>query len=250
MSLTSKFELGLPESSLVSDTFISSKSGRNYGKRCNAIWNFKSCGHWLLAGIGGRAGSADRWSWLQVAWKPYGRLAYDPYGAVTWLGLVLGLIAAGLPASNINTAAHSPIHDVSTDTANPPRFVAVMAARNSVPHGNSADYDDKTAQKQREIYPDITPVNLDVPPAQAFDRALAAARSFGWEIVANDPSQGHIEATATTFWFGFKDDIVIRITPQGSGSRVDVRSLSRIGDSDVGVNAKRIKSYVSKLKVS
>jgi uncharacterized protein (DUF1499 family) len=166
------------------------------------------------------------------------------------LGLVLGLIAAGLPASNINTAAHSPIHDVSTDTANPPRFVAVMAARNSVPHGNSADYDDKTAQKQREIYPDITPVNLDVPPAQAFDRALAAARSFGWEIVANDPSQGHIEATATTFWFGFKDDIVIRITPQGSGSRVDVRSLSRIGDSDVGVNAKRIKSYVSKLKVS
>src|SRR5437899_1952524 len=166
------------------------------------------------------------------------------------LGFALGLVAAGLPASNINTAAHSPIHDVSTDTTNPPQFVAVMAARNSVQGGNSTNYDDKTAQKQREIYPDITPVNLDVPPAQAFDRALAAARSFGWEIVTNDPSQGRIEATATTFWFGFKDDIVIRITPQGGGSRVDVRSLSRIGDSDVGVNAKRIRTYVSKLKAS
>jgi uncharacterized protein (DUF1499 family) len=166
------------------------------------------------------------------------------------LGLVLGLIAAGLPASNINTAAHSPIHDVSTDTANPPQYVAVMAARNAVQQGNSTKYDDKTAQKQREIYPDITPVNLDVPPAQAFDRALAAARSFGWEIVANDPTQGRIEATATTFWFGFKDDIVIRITPQGGGSRVDVRSLSRIGESDVGVNAKRVRAYVSKLKAS
>jgi uncharacterized protein (DUF1499 family) len=166
------------------------------------------------------------------------------------LGLILGLVAAGLPASNINTAAHSPIHDVSTDTSNPPQYVAVMPARNSVQHGNSTTYDDKTAKTQREIYPDITPVNLDVPPAQAFDRALAAARGFGWEIVASDPTQGRIEATATTLWFGFKDDVVIRITPQGSGSRVDVRSLSRIGESDVGANAKRIRTYVSKLKAS
>jgi uncharacterized protein (DUF1499 family) len=93
-------------------------------------------------------------------------------------------------------------------------------------------------------------VNLDVAPAQAFDRALSAARAFGWEIVASDPSQGRIEATATTYWFGFKDDVVIRITSQGSGSRVDVRSLSRIGESDVGMNAKRIRSYVSKLKAN
>jgi uncharacterized protein (DUF1499 family) len=166
------------------------------------------------------------------------------------LGLILGLIAAGLPASNINTAAHSPIHDVSTDTNNPPQFAAVMPARNAVQDGNPTTYDGKTAQKQRDIYPDITPVNLDVAPAQAFDRALSAARAFGWEIVASDPSQGRIEATATTYWFGFKDDVVIRITSQGSGSRVDVRSLSRIGESDVGMNAKRIRSYVSKLKAN
>lgn len=166
------------------------------------------------------------------------------------LGLVLGLVAAGLPASNIQKAMNNPIHDVSTDTDKPPQFVAVMAARNSVQGGNSTDYDVKTAETQRKIYPDINPVNLDVPPAQAFDRALAAARGFGWEIVANDPAQGRIEATATTRWFGFKDDVVIRITPQGSGSRVDVRSLSRIGQSDVGANAKRIRTYVSKLKES
>src|SRR5437588_7075830 len=68
------------------------------------------------------------------------------------LGLVLGLVAAGVPANNINTAKHSPIHDVSTDTANPPQFVAVMAARNSVQGGNSTTYDDTTAKTQREIY--------------------------------------------------------------------------------------------------
>jgi uncharacterized protein (DUF1499 family) len=166
------------------------------------------------------------------------------------LGLILGLVAAGLPASNIHKAMHSPIHDVSTDTTNPPPFVAVMAARNSVQGGNSTNYDEKTAKSQREVYPDIAPVNLAVPPAQAFDRALAAARGFGWEIVASDPTQGRIEATATTYWFGFKDDVVIRITPQGNGSRVDVRSLSRIGESDVGANAARIRTYVSKLKES
>ena len=164
------------------------------------------------------------------------------------LGLLLGLIAAGLPASNINAAVHAPIHDVSTDTANPPQFIAVLPARSGVQGGNSTTYDGKTAKTQREIYPDITPVILEAPPAQAFDRALSTARSFGWEIVASDPAQGRIEATATTFWFGFKDDVVIRITPQGNSSRVDVRSLSRIGESDVGVNAKRIRAYVGKLK--
>src|ERR1700694_694314 len=83
------------------------------------------------------------------------------------LGLVLGLIAAGLPASNINAAKHAPIHDVSTDTANPPQYIAVMPARNSVQNGNSTVYDDKTARTQREVYPDIAPVSLDLLPAQA-----------------------------------------------------------------------------------
>jgi uncharacterized protein (DUF1499 family) len=163
-------------------------------------------------------------------------------------GVVLGLIAAGLPAKGIYTAMRSPIHDVSTDTANPPQFVAVMPLRAAAKAANSTDYDAKTAQLQKETYPDIGPLHLDLPPSQALDRTLAAARSMGWEIVASDPAQGRIEATATTFWFGFKDDIVVRLAAEGTGSRVDVRSLSRIGSSDVGANAQRIRAYLEKVK--
>jgi len=166
---------------------------------------------------------------------------------VALAGLVLGVIAAGMPLHSINTARHSPIHDVSTDTANPPQFGAVLPLR-AAKASNSTDYDAKTAQLQKETYPDIGPLHLDAPPAQAFDRALAAARSSGWEIVASDPAQGRIEATATTFWFGFKDDIVVRIAAEGAGSRLDVRSLSRIGHSDVGANARRIRDYLAKVK--
>ncbi|MGZ4877228.1 MAG: DUF1499 domain-containing protein, partial [Candidatus Angelobacter sp.] len=90
----------------------------------------------------------------------------------------------------------------------------------------------------------------DVPPAQAFDRAAAAAHGMKWEMVATDPAQGRIEATATTFWFGFKDDIVVRIAADGNGSRVDVRSLSRIGKSDVGANARRVRDYLAKVKAT
>lgn len=167
---------------------------------------------------------------------------------VALAGLVLGIIAAGLPLHSINTARHSPIHDVSTDTVNPPQFVAVLPLRAAAKAANSTDYDAKTAQLQKETYPDIGPFHLDAPPAQAFDRALAAARSMNWEIVASDPTQGRIEATATTFWFGFKDDVVVRIAAEGAGSRLDVRSLSRIGQSDVGANAARIRDYLAKVK--
>jgi uncharacterized protein (DUF1499 family) len=163
-------------------------------------------------------------------------------------GLVLGLIAAGMPVKSIYTAKNSPIHDVSTDIGNPPQFVAVLPLRAAAKAANSTDYDAKTAELQKQNYPDIGPMHLELPPAQAFDRALAAARGEGWEIVASDPAQGRLEATATTFWFGFKDDIVVRIAAEGNGSRVDVRSLSRIGKSDVGANARRIRAYLAKVK--
>lgn len=163
-------------------------------------------------------------------------------------GLVLGLISAVMPLKSINTARHSPIHDVSTDRANPPLFVAVLPLRAAAKAANSTEYDTKTAELQKETYPDIGPLHLDVPPAQAYERSLAAARNSGWEIVASDPAQGRIEATATTFWFGFKDDVVVRIAADGSGSRIDVRSLSRIGHSDVGANAKRVRDYLAKVK--
>lgn len=163
-------------------------------------------------------------------------------------GLVLGLIAAAMPATSINTARHSPIHDVSTDRDNPPQFVAVLPLRAAAKAANSTDYDAKTAELQKETYPDIGPLHLDVPPGQAFNRAAAAANAMKWDVIITDPAQGRIEATATTFWFGFKDDIVVRIASDGSGSRVDVRSLSRIGKSDVGANAKRVREYLTKVK--
>jgi uncharacterized protein (DUF1499 family) len=165
-------------------------------------------------------------------------------------GLVLGLIAAAMPATSINTARHSPIHDVSTDRDNPPQFVAVLPLRAAANAANSTNYDAKTAELQKETYPDIGPLHLDVPPAQAFDRAVAAAKGMKWDVIITDPAQGRLEATATTFWFGFKDDIVVRVTADGSGSRVDVRSLSRIGKSDVGANAKRVRDYLAKVKAT
>jgi uncharacterized protein (DUF1499 family) len=88
---------------------------------------------------------------------------------------------------------------------------------------------------------------LNVSPVLAFDRALGAARAMGWRIVDANPGQGRIEATDTTFWFGFQDDVVIRVAPTETGSRVDVRSLSRAGRSDVGTNAKRVRAFLARL---
>jgi uncharacterized protein (DUF1499 family) len=88
---------------------------------------------------------------------------------------------------------------------------------------------------------------LKLPPNQAFDRALERAREMGWEIVDANPAHGRIEATATTFWFGFKDDVVVRVSADEAGSLIDVRSLSRVGRSDVGANARRIRCYLDGL---
>ena len=104
------------------------------------------------------------------------------------------------------------------------------------------------AQQQREGYPDLAPATLPVPRDQAFDRALAVAQAEGWEIVTADKASGRIEATDTTRWFGFKDDIVVRLTPWGSGTRVDMRSVSRVGRSDVGTNARRIEGFFDALE--
>jgi uncharacterized protein (DUF1499 family) len=138
------------------------------------------------------------------------------------------------------------IHDISTDTENPPRFVAILPLREDAP--NPADYGGpEIAEKQRKGYPDLHPLLLKVAPDRAFERALAAAREMGWIVVQADPLSGRIEATDTTLWFGFKDDIVVRVASAGNGSRIDVRSVSRVGRSDVGTNAKRIKAYLRKM---
>ena len=86
-----------------------------------------------------------------------------------------------------------------------------------------------------------------MPPNEAVQKAIDAARALGWEVVASDAAAGRVEATDTTSWFGFKDDIVVRVRPQPGGSRVDVRSASRVGRSDVGKNAERVRDFLARL---
>ena len=105
----------------------------------------------------------------------------------------------------------------------------------------------QVAEQQRKAYPDIQPAVLAAGPEAAFARALAAAQAMGWDIVDAQPKEGRIEATATTFWFGFKDDVVVRITPLVAGSRIDVRSKSRVGRGDTGTNAQRVRAYLKRL---
>jgi uncharacterized protein (DUF1499 family) len=89
---------------------------------------------------------------------------------------------------------------------------------------------------------------MPLPPERSFEEALATAVDQGWEIAAAVPAEGRIEATDTTLWWGFKDDVVIRITPENAGSRLDIRSKSRVGLGDVGTNAARIEAYLEKLE--
>ncbi len=164
------------------------------------------------------------------------------------LAIVLGVAVAAVPwAFKRQAQAVPPIHDISTDTRRPPEFVDVLAHRagalNPVAYGG-----EEIAQAQQAAYPDLQPLLLDAAPSVAFERALHAARAQGWEIVATDAAAGRIEATDTTFWFGFKDDVVIRVEPADTGSRIDVRSLSRVGKSDVGANAKRIRAFLAALE--
>ena len=168
-------------------------------------------------------------------------------GALLVVSFALGLGVAAVPAYWMNAARKvPPIHDISTDLDDPPAFVAVLPARgpesNPVEHGGAA-----VADAQRQAYPDVQPLTLALPSADAFGLALREARAMGWEIAAQDPAAGRIEATATTLWFGFRDDVVVRVTPSNGGSRIDVRSLSRVGVSDVGANAKRVRAYLARL---
>jgi uncharacterized protein (DUF1499 family) len=164
------------------------------------------------------------------------------------LALVLGAATALLPWRQLQAARRlPPIHDVTTDLTDPPAFVAVLPLRAGAP--NKAEYGgDSVAAQQRRGYPDLGPLRLDAPPPAAFARAAAAARAMGWEVVAADAAAGRVEATATTRWFGFKDDVVVRVRPDGAGSRVDVRSVSRVGGSDVGANAARIRAYLARVR--
>lgn len=161
--------------------------------------------------------------------------------------IIIGAIGFYLPYQQYQTAMSVPrIHDISTDLDNPPEFVAIAPLRADAP--NPVEYaGPETAEQQRQAYPDITTYFTAVAPAAAFDSALVVAADMGWEIVAADAAAGIIEATATTTWFGFKDDVVIRFIDAGDNTAIDVRSKSRVGLSDVGANARRIRAFIEEL---
>jgi hypothetical protein len=169
----------------------------------------------------------------------------------------LATIAAGvawyIPQSYLpgSGASIPPIHDISTDVFNPPQFVDVLPLRGQGTNptvygtGNRNLTVEEHIERQRSAYPDITTRTFDEPALDVYHRALAAVRALGWELVAQVPEEGRIEATDTTFWFRFKDDVVIRIIETPDGTLLDARSTSRVGLSDVGKNAQRLRAFLA-----
>jgi hypothetical protein len=146
--------------------------------------------------------------------------------------VVVAINSAGMGGPRIN--------DITTDSEDPPEFVAIARL---LPERDYSYPGASFSELQRGAYPDVETFALAVPPAQAFAAAQQAAVDLGWEIVEADPAAGRLEATHTTALFRFVDDVVVRIRPQGSGSRVDMRSKSRDGKGDVGANAARIRAF-------
>jgi uncharacterized protein (DUF1499 family) len=221
----------------------------------------------LAAAAAACSGFGYRWGWWDfrqgfaiLRWAAWGGLlaaavslwgaalarpgAHRPGLRLALAGIVLGACVFWLPWRQLRTARRlPPIHDISTDTDDPPLFSAILPLRAGA--ANPATYGGPgIAGPQRAAYPDIKPLHLAAPPPEAFRRAREAARRLLWTVVAEDPADGRIEAFDRTFWYGFTDDVVVRITPEGTGSRVDVRSVSRVGKGDVGANARRIRRFL------
>lgn len=183
------------------------------------------------------------WGLSVLGWAMLGRheTSYPMLlGGITAAGLVTVVVGMQI----IGALGVPPIHNISTDLEDPPRFQAVLPQREGA---NPLEISDETKALQQAGYPWLQPGRLSQPPAEAFDAALATANEFGWEIQRADQASGEIEATKTSFWFGFKDDISIRLRAEQGGTRVDVRSVSRVGRSDLGANAHRIRRYLQAL---
>jgi len=224
----------------------------------------------IAAGMGAVAGPAYRWEMVALG-DAFQLLRWSAYGGVlaavvslagvfrarpgsgrkgltpALTGIVLGAVTFWLPYSMQQRAQRvPPIHDITTDARNPPQFEAVVPLR---PDGaNSLAYGGESlAAQQRKAYPDIDTVVLEQPLESVYRAALETARAMDWRIVNASRQTGRIEAVATTFWFGFEDDVVVRLEAADGETRVDMRSVSRIGVSDIGKNAERIREYMAAL---
>lgn len=188
-------------------------------------------------------------------------------------GWQAALIALLIPALGLGylfwirgqSADIPPIHDVATNIDDPPTYSpALLAVRDgeganpvaqlSAPITSLPAYQGprfaalegkSLGQIGREAYPEVRTLTVAAPPADAFAAAQAEVEAQGWTLVGAEPASGAIEATAETFWFGFKDDVAVRVRPApGGGSLIDMRSTSRVGLSDLGANAERIEDYL------
>ena len=159
--------------------------------------------------------------------------------------LLLLIPVIGIPLNRVARPLGDPINDITTDTANPPAFEAVIPLRpegsNPVEYGGEA-----VAARQEKLYPDIGPIESPLAAADAFARVVSVAEDMGWEVVATDAARGVVEAVDTTRFFNYKDDIVVRIRGTAAGSRIDLRSRSRVGRSDLGKNAARIREFTER----
>ncbi|MFT5538601.1 MAG: hypothetical protein ACI82H_000114 [Alphaproteobacteria bacterium] len=160
-------------------------------------------------------------------------------------GLILGSAVAWIPYEARMALRASPrLADITTDTAYPPAFVKIIPIREAAKARNKTDYTVQKAALQAKHYPDLKPAMLTISPDETFDRAIRAVKMAGLNLIDADKKTGRIEATATTFWFGFKDDVVIRIAAAPVGTRVDIRSSSRVGRREAGKNAARVRLLI------
>ena len=142
-------------------------------------------------------------------------------------------------------SAVPPIHDITTSPEDPPLFVAVVDLRGA--EDNPLEYDaENLIEPTRSAYPFVQPIVTELAPAAAYAKALALVEDFGWDVAAASEADGLIEATDTTLMYGFKDDVAVRVRAEGTGSRIDLRSVSRVGQSDLGANATRIKAFIDR----
>lgn len=219
-----------------------------------------------VAGIGHKYGAWDL-AFARDSLLQYGFLIAAAAGGAAILAMLLGairgklggaftaLVALGVaggvayvPWQMREQERVSPeLHDISTDTSNPPPFVALAEVRRVAPNG--ADYDAAGAGLQKEKYPDIATYRSAAGAAALHGKAAQAVKDMGWQVAANLPDEGRIEATSVSEWFGLKDDIVIRIAAAEDGTAVlDIRSASREGANDLGANAARIRAFIAALR--
>lgn len=141
------------------------------------------------------------------------------------------------------------LHEISTDTQNPPAFDAILALRADAPNPPGFG-GEEVAARQQATFPDIITVVLPYPKQRVYDEAVSLIGARGWDLVAGNYETGIIEATEKLPWFGFKDDVVIRLKSDNGRTVFDMRSKSRIGGTDLGVNARRVQRFMADLKTN